>query len=401
MTKVSLGILKETKFPVEKRAPFGPGQCRKLKESGNYEVIVQPYSQRAFSDEEYQDQGLKLKDDLTECDFLFGIKEVNPDLILEGKTYFIFSHTIKKQPQNRIMLKEFMKRGCTLIDYECLRDISGQRILGFGYHAGLVGAYNGIRGYGLRYGLFDLKPAYRCKDFEEMKQHLSLVRLPPVKIIVTGNGRVAHGVVELLEELNIKKVSESAYLTREFSEPVFCKINYNTYYMHIGGKAFDKMHFHSNPQEYESDFMKFASVSDILITGHYWDEKSPKLFTIENMCEPDFKIKVIADITCDVNGSIPSTIRPSEIEKPFYGFNPFSQKETSPFEDKSVTVMAVDNLPCELPRDATQYFGNELSVKVLPLLLGEDPFQVLKNATLVKNGNLTSKYEYLSSYVNS
>lgn len=399
MKKVCLGLLRETKTPPEKRVAFTPEQCRSLMESGQYGVCVQPSPHRCYSDSEYADAGVCLREDLSACDFLFGIKEVKPEFILPRKRYFIFSHTIKKQPHNRAMLRAFMDKGCTLIDYECLRDISGQRILGFGFHAGLVGAYNGIRAYGLRYGLFDLKPAYLCRDYAEMKQQLACVKLPPVKIILTGDGRVAHGVVELLEELNIKKVGETAFLTREFFEPVFCKINYDTYYMHTGGRAFDKKHFREHPEEYVSDFMRFARVSDILITGHYWDSRSPVLFTRENMTDPGFKIKVIADITCDINGSIPSTIRASEIENPFYGYDPFTGRETPPFEERSVTVMAVDNLPCEIPRDASHYFGNELSVKVLPLLLGEDPFHVIEKATIVKEGRLTPAYAYLEDYV--
>lgn len=398
MKKICLGLLRETKFPPEKRVAFTPAQCHTLQASGQYDVWVQPYPNRCFSDAEYRKEGIELREDLSSCDYLFGIKEVQPEAILPGKTYFIFSHTIKKQPHNRRLLQTFIQKGCTLIDYECLRDISGQRILGFGFHAGLVGAYNAIRAYGLRYGIFDLKPAYQCRDYEEMKKYLAAVKLPPVKILITGDGRVAHGVVELLEELNIKKVGETAFLTREFFEPVFCKINYDTYYMHKGGRAFDKAHFREHSEEYVSDFFRFARVSDILITGHYWDARSPVLFTVEEMQNPDFKIKVVADITCDIGGSVPCTIRASEIEKPFYGFNPFTGKETPPFDEMSVTVMAVDNLPCEIPRDASHYFGNELSVKVLPLLLGEDPFRLIEKATIVKEGCLTPAYAYLEEY---
>lgn len=399
MKKIKLALLRETKEPPERRVPFTPEQCATLVGSGLYEVAVQSDPHRCFPDQEYAARGIPVVDQVEDYDYLFGIKEVKPQAILPGKHYFIFSHTIKKQPHNRLMLQTMIHKGCTLTDYECLRDISGQRILGFGFHAGLVGAYNGIRAYGQRYGLFDLKPAYQCVDYNEMRQQLARVKLPPVKIIVTGEGRVAHGVVELLEELNIKKVGEAAFLTREFFEPVFCKINYDTYYMHRGGRAFDKNHFRSHPSEYTSDFMRFARVSDILITGHYWDNRSPVLLTREEMQDPSFKVKIIADITCDIRGSLPSTIRASTIEQPFYGYNPFTDSETEPFHELSITVMAVDNLPCELPRDASQYFGNELSVKVLPLLLGEDPFHVLEKATIVRQGVLTPSYAYLKDYV--
>jgi hypothetical protein len=396
---LKIGIIREGKTPPDKRVPFSPAQCNELKKTELFDVKIQKSTVRAYADSEYADLGLEVKDNVSDCDILMGIKEVPVDLLEEKKTYFFFSHTIKKQPHNQKLIKALLEKKITMIDYECLRDVNGQRILGFGYYAGIVGTYNGLRAYGLRNKRFELKPAYLCFDYEELKQELKKVDLASgTKLLFTGTGRVGHGAINIMSELNIKKVDVDYYLTRNFNEPVYCQINYDRYYKPKNGGNFNKADFFANPQNYESDFLRFSKVTDIYFSCHYWDSKSPKFFTVDDMKRPDFKIKVIADITCDIDGSIPSTIRASTIENPIYGFNPHTNLESEPFDEQSVTIMAVDNLPCELPRDASEYFGSELFTKVMPLIHGDDPFKVLERATICREGQLMPAYEYLSDY---
>jgi len=395
---MKIGIIREGKIPADKRVPFTPSQCKAMQDSGRFDVIVQPSPVRAYSDDEYREAGVRVQEDLSQCDLLLGVKEVPVDMLLEGKHYMFFSHIIKKQPYNKKLIQAMVKKHITITDYECLRDIDGERVLGFGKYAGIVGAYNGLRGWGLRHGTFELKPAYQCFDYAEMKEELKKVKLPNIKIILTGSGRVGHGALEILEELNLKKVSPNDFLTGQYDEPVFSLLHYDTYYCHLEGKPFDKAEFRSHPERFESCFMDYAKVSELFISCHYWDESSPRFFTKNDMQHPDFKIELIADITCDIEGSIPSTIRASTVAEPFYGYNIKTGKEADAFDQDVITVMAVDNLPCELPRDASKYFGGELINKVMHLYLDGDPFKVIERATILNYGKLTSPYEYLTDF---
>lgn len=395
---MKLGIIREGKNPPDKRVPFTPSQCKKMQESGRFEIVVQPSPVRAYTDDEYREAGLEVSEDLSQCDLLLGVKEVPVDMLLEGKHYMFFSHVIKKQPYNRKLMKAMIAKHITLTDYECLRDVDGDRVLGFGKYAGIVGAYNGLRAWGLRYGTFELKPAYLCFDYAELKQELKKVKLPNIKIVLTGYGRVGHGAVEIMEELNVKKVSETDFLEHSYDEPVFTLLHYDAYYRHKGGKPFDRAEFRAHPEQFESNFLPYAQAAEFFISCHYWDSASPRFFTVEDMRSPEFRIKVIADITCDIEGSIPSTLRASTVSDPFYGFDPGTGTETAAFAENAVTVMAVDNLPCELPRDASKYFGGELIAKVMHLYLDGDPFKIIERATVLRYGKLTPPYEYLSDF---
>lgn len=395
---MKIGVIREGKIPADKRVPFTPSQCRKMQDSGRFEVIVQPSDVRAYTDDEYREAGVTVSEDLSQCDLLMGVKEVPVDMLMEGKHYMFFSHVIKKQPYNKKLMLGMVNKHITITDYECLRDVDGERVLGFGKYAGIVGAYNGLRAWGARYGTFELKPAYQCFDYNEMKEELKKVKLPNIKIILTGSGRVGHGALEILEELNIKKVSEKDFLEKQYDEPVFSLLHYDTYYCQKEGKPFDKIEFREHPERYESCFLQYAKEAELFLSCHYWDESSPRFFTREDMLSPDFKINVIADITCDINGSIPTTIRASSIADPFYGYDPKTGNETDAFNKDAVTVMAIDNLPCELPRDASKYFGNELINKVMHLYLDGDPFKVIERGTILRYGKLTPPFEYLSDF---
>ena len=395
---MKLGIIREGKTPPDKRVPFSPAQCAEIINKFDVNLVIQPSPIRAFTDEEYQKEGVTLQEDLSDCDVLMGVKEVNIKDLIDGKHYFFFSHTIKKQPYNANLLKAFLEKKIKITDYETLTHKEGGRILGFGRYAGIVGAYNGLLAWGKRNGSFDLKPANQCKDFEEIKIELKKVVLGDAKIVLTGGGRVAQGAVEVMEEVNIQKVTSSDFIFQEFPTPVYAQLHCNNLYKSKTGKEFDLKDFFTNPTEYKSRFKKFTERADIFISCHYWDNKSEILFTEKDTQNEKFNLKVIADITCDIKGSVPTTIRPSTIDNPIYGYNTESGEEGAPFSPSNITIMAVDNLPCELPRDASIDFGNALIENIIPALTIDDSTNIIDRASITKNGKLNTGYEYLEDY---
>lgn len=398
--KIKVGILKETKTPPDRRVAVAPNQAIELLDKfPNVDLFFQPSDLRCYSDDEYKALGLNLKQDLSDCDILIGVKEVKIDTLIANKKYLFFSHTAKEQPYNRALLQTILKKNITLIDYEYLTDEKNVRLVAFGHWAGLVGAYNGLIGFGKRTGLFSLKPAHDCHDLKEMFAQVEKIKLPPVKILITGGGRVAHGAMETLAPLNLKKVTPDEFLNKTFDEAVFCQIDPWDYVRRKDGEKFDLQNFFYFPDEYESTFLPYTKVTDVFIACHFWDEKSPVFMTKDDMKADDFKMQVIADVSCDVAGPIPSTIRPSTIAEPFYGYNTKLEKEAEPFDKNNITVMAVDNLPGELPRDASVDFGKGLIEKVYPSLFGDDNDEIIKRATIAKDGKLTEKFAYLQDYV--
>jgi saccharopine dehydrogenase (NAD+, L-lysine forming) len=402
MEHVRIGLLREGKNPPDKRVAFTPRQVEEILQRFPHVLIeCQPSASRSFSDEEYSEVGAQIKEDLSDCDILMGVKEVPVDALIPNKTYLFFSHTIKKQPYNRNLLREILKKNIRLIDYETLRDWQGNRLVAFGRYAGIVGAYNALWTFGQRYKTFSLRRAFACFDVNDLKLELRKVLLPPVKIVLTGAGRVSRGAMETLDGAGIRKVSPEAFLNEKFTEAVYVQINSGAYHVRKEGGHFNREEFHTDPQRYRSVFFKYAKVADILIAGAYWNPKAPVLFTREEMRETDFRIKIIADITCDIEGSIPSTKRPSTITDPLYDYDPESDKTAPPFSnDNHVTVMAIDNLPCELPRSSSEEFGRDLIDFVVRPLVIADTEGIIARATITKNGKLTQAFRYLEDYVN-
>ncbi len=399
MLKIGL-IREEGKVPADKRVVFTPQQCLDvMDEFKNVEIIVQPSNDRSYSDSEYKDHGVKVDENIADCDILFGIKEVPTENLIQSKKYLFFSHTIKKQPKNKNLLMAILAKQIQLIDYECLIDKEGHRVIGFGRFAGIVGAYNGIRAYGLKYELYQLKPAWQCRDKMELEEEMKRVKLPNIKIILTGGGRVSNGASEVLGALKIKKVTPYEILNFSFREPVYAQLHSKDYHTPKNGGAWNDEEFYADPSNFDSSFYKFLPVCDILMHATYWDPKAPKLFSSEQMRLPDFRISVIADITCDIDGSIPSTHRASTIQAPVYGYNPVTEEEDVPFSKNTIAVMAVDNLPCELPRDASEAFGKHLLERVLPSLLLDDSNGLIERASIAKDGKLMPRFDYLSDYV--
>jgi len=396
---LKLGILREEKNPHDKRVAFTPEQCTYVNNNfGSLEVIVQPSEWRSYTNEEYLSEGVKMQEDISDCDILLGIKEVPKNVLINNKIYLFFSHTIKKQPHNKELLQAILKKNIQLIDYECLTDSNLNRVIGFGYFAGIVGAYNALLAYGNKYKLFDLKPAHLCYDKNELKEELRKVKLTNVKIIVTGNGRVANGAVELLGILNIRRITSYEFTHYSFREPTYVQLHSPNYNEAKDGTPWNTDDFYKHPEKFRSTFGKYTKDCDLLIHCSFWDPRAPILFTKKAMHSPDFRISVIADVTCDINGSIPSTIRSSTIEDKFYGYNPITESIDDPLSKDTITVMAVDNLPCELPRNASENFGKELIDKVLPSLLIKDDEGLIDRGSITKNGMLMPRFQYLHDY---
>jgi alanine dehydrogenase len=331
---------------------------------------------------------------------LLGVKEVPKEQLISDKMYFYFSHTIKEQSYNRELLQKMVQKNITMVDYEVLKDKNNKRLIGFGRYAGIVGAYNALLTYGLKSGKFFLKAANKCSGINEVYKELNKIKLSAEKIILTGNGRVANGAIEILRKANIREVSKEDFIAKTFNESVFFRLNTMDYNERIDGALSDKYDFYNNPEKYQSSFMNYTKHADIFITGHFYGAGSPYLFTKEDAKSDDFNLQVVADISCDIDGPVASTIRSSTVTIPIYGYNPVTEKEDDFRKNGVIAVMAVDNLPCELPKEASEYFGNEFINKIFPYLIGEDPDRVLERATICKDGYLTSYFEYLKDYLN-
>ena len=399
--QLQIGIIKETKNPPDKRVPIIPSQIETIQNRfSNVKVCVEPSDLRCYKDKEYINLNVDMNSKMEDCDILMGVKEVKIDKLIPNKTYTFFSHVAKKQPYNRELLRAVLDKNITLIDYEYLTRPDGTRIVAFGRWAGIVGAYNALRARGDRTNNFKLKPAHEYHDMVEMFEGLKKISLKPKKILITGGGRVANGAMETLNVLNLRKVTPDEFLKQNFDEPVVCQIEPMHYVQRKDGQPFDMNHFFGNPAEYESIFKQFTEVTDIFIACHFWDNKSPKFIEKEDYMNPKFNISVIADVSCDIDGPIASTKRASTIAEPFYDYNPEKGIEEPAFTSPAnITVMAVDNLPGELPRDASRDFGNDLIERALPALLIDDNDGIIERATIAKNGKLTPKYTYLQDYV--
>ncbi|GAB1447913.1 MAG: NAD(P)-dependent oxidoreductase [Bacteroidia bacterium] len=397
---ISIGVIREGKKPYDKRTPLTPAQCVSVMQFfPGTKVVVQPSGHRCFKDEEYAALGIELNEDLSACSILLGVKEVPVDQLLPNKTYLFFSHTIKKQAHNRNLLREILKQNIRLVDYETLVWEAGNRIIGFGRFAGIVGSHYALLMWGRKHGLYSLKAAHECRDMAEMLAQYEGMNLPPMRIVLCGDGRVGHGALELLRKLKVHQVSQEEFLYHDYNEAIYVHLRSEDYYAHRDGRFWDKSDFYKHPEDYESVFKPFYQKADIMINGVFWKDGIAPFFTHEEMKGADFRIKVISDITCDIPGPLPCTLRSTVIGNPFYGYNPMLEKEVEPFLPNVIDMQTVANLPCELPVDASMEFGEQLIRHVLPSLLVEDSEHIIANATIAQDGKLTEKFKYLEDFV--
>lgn len=397
---MKFGIIKERKNPPDRRVVFSPQKLHQLQEQfSDAKVKVESSDIRVFSDEQYKNAGFEVSNDVSDCDVMIGVKEVPIEALIPEKKYFFFSHTIKKQPYNRKLLLAILDKNIELYDHEVITEDNGNRLIGFGRYAGIVGAYNGFRAWGLKHESFQLPKAEKASDQQALIRELNGITLPSIKILLTGSGKVARGAKEMLDAMNIRSVSVEDYLAKDFNESVYCLVDVLDYNKRKDGTVINNGDFYNHPKEYESDFMRFAKVTDYYIAGHFYGDGSPFLFTREDAKSSDFKIKLVADVSCDIDGPVASTLRSSTIADPIYGYDPQTESEVDFKDEKSITVMAVDNLPCELPKDASEGFGELFLEHVIPAFFNNDKDGVLARAKMTENGKLTERYSYLQDFV--
>ena len=397
---MKFALIKERKNPPDRRVVLSPEACQKVIETySDAEIVVEPSDQRVFPDDYYSKIGISVKNDISDADVLLGVKEVPIDALIPNKKYFFFSHTIKKQAYNRKLLKAILDKHIELYDHETIVNEKMFRLIGFGYYAGVVGTYNGMRTYGLKYGTFELPKASDLLNRDVLHDELDKITLPAVKIVLTGKGRVGSGAKEILDHMKIKEVSVDEYLNNEFNEAVYVNIDVLDYNEREDGRSLDEFDFFDHAEEYRSTFMKFAAVSDLFIAGHFYGDGAPLLISKEDARSKEFKIKIVADISCDVNGPVASTIRSSTIEDPIYGYDPQTGSEIDYMDDNAIVVMAVDNLPCELPDNASRGFGFMFLEHVFPAFFNGDKDGILERAKMTEKGKLTDRFSYLQDYV--
>ena len=405
-----IAIIRESRSD-DRRAPLVPAHIKELLSTfSDLSISVQPSEHRCFSDQEYEEQGAIITEDLSACNLVLGVKEIEPDLLIPLKSYMFFSHTSKIQPDNsaaaqgtpgmdkKELLKEILKKKITLIDYENIRDDLSRRYLGFGRFAGIVGCYNSLNLYLETLGQQPMPRAHELNSYEKLKNNIDKRDFGNARIIITGDGRVARGSLEFLKFTNIQKVLPDEYLQYSNSSAIFCNLPTSVYVSNKDGNVFDLQHFINSPEMYISVIDKYMPSTSMLISSHYWDPKSPRLFEKKDI-EKYNNLKVIGDITCDVNGSIPTTSRPSTIIDPYYYIDRTTLQEINQ-HNQALAIMAVDNLPSELPKDSSKEFGDGIVKEVLPYILEKDDGRI-KRATITKNGYFLPSYKYLTNYINT
>ena len=408
---ITLAVLKEARVD-ENRTPFSPAQISNLlNKLPNLKIIVQSSNRRCFNDDDYLKAGAQITNDLRSADIIFGVKEIDISTLIKDKTYLFFSHTSKVRQYigqvivdkaiiyKKELLKEVIKKNITLIDYENVRDVSGEgyRYLGFGRFAGIIGTYNTLNLYLKLYNKQPLPRAFEINNYEQIKKLINKQNFNKLKILLTGSGRASKGAMEMLKHANIRQVSANDYLNKKYDEAVFSNISPTKHVERKDGKVSSDQDYILNPHEYTSKVKNYLFDTDIFIACHYWDSKLPKLFSPKQTKE--FKsLKIIGDVTCDINGSVPTTIRSTSIAKPYYSINTISMKEIK-LGNKDIAVMAVDNLPSELPREASEEFGNSVISEILPYLIDEDDGRI-DRATTASNGKFFPKFSYLNNFIN-
>ena len=397
---MKFAVIQERKSPPDRRVVLDPKSCKNLLSTfPSAELIIESSPIRAFSDMDYSSAGLEVVADVSAAEVLIGVKEVPIEALIPNKSYFFFSHTIKKQPYNRKLLQAILDKNITLYDHETLVNESNHRLIGFGYYAGVVGAYNGLRALGLKLNCYELPKATDLNDRAALNAQLDLLTIPNVKIVLTGSGRVGQGAKEILDHLNIKKVSVDQFLNNSFKKAVYVQLDVLDYCKRQDGTTLGKKDFFNYPEAYQSTFDRFTSVADFFIAGHFYGKGAPAFFTREQAKSPRFNLKVVADISCDIDGPVACTIRPSTIDKPIYGYDAETETEVNFSNASAIAVMAVDNLPCELPKDASEGFGHTFVEKIIPAFFNQDAFGVLKRSKMTENGKLTDAFSYLQAYI--
>lgn len=398
---MKIALIKETKIPVDNRVALSPKQVAELNKSfSQHEIVVQASGIRAFLDDEYRAEGVRVVENVEDCDVLFGIKEAKIKSLIPDKHYFFFGHIAKMQEYNRPLLQAFMQKHITFCDYEYLVDANNIRVCAFGWWAGVVGVYYTLRGYGLKHELYELPKPDRRFTLTQLLESLKSVPLPRVKLLVTGAGRVSQGAQHVLESIGAHKMAEEEYLSDvPIDKLSYCVADVDRLVRRKDGAAFSWNDFTHNAKEYESDFMRWAKKTDVLVCAHFWGPEAPVYLSEEDLRSKDMHIRMIGDVTCDIKGSIKSTVRPATHDDPYYDYNPMTEQDEPAFSSpNNISVMAVDTCPNALAMDTSAYFGEMLTKHVFePLLKGEHS-DVIDRSMILKDGVLTPRFDYLTDF---
>ncbi|KAI9193475.1 Saccharopine dehydrogenase-domain-containing protein [Polychytrium aggregatum] len=420
----TLAIRREDKNRWERRVPLVPQDIARLVKEHNAKVIVQPSTRRVYTDDQFADAGAIISEDLSAADIVLGVKEVPLDQLLPGKDYMFFSHTFKGQKHNMPMLQDILDKKIRLIDYELLTDDHNRRLVFFGRFAGYAGMIDGLHALGQRLlGLGFATPflnigmsyVYRCladARLEVTRSGQSIMddglpkQLGPLTFVFTGNGNVTKGALHVFKCLphewvspdDLKDLVESGNYSRH--KVYLTQVQAKDYLVRKDGQAFDNAHYKMHPEEYDSVFHeKIAPYTSMLINGIFWDLKYPRLMTIEQTeklaRENRLRMLAIADISCDINGSLEFMSHASTIDHPFFMYDPIEKKSHHEVEGDGMIIMSIDNLPTEMPLEASAYFSDSLLPFVKELILGNVDHAVLNRATIARDGSLFARHTQL------
>ena len=427
-----LGIRREDKNKWEKRVPITPEHLREMKNNHNIESIVQKSPIRVFTDKEYEKKGIKVRDDLNICPVIFGVKEMPLSFFEENKTYVFFSHIIKGQKYNMPMLKEMIDKKCSLIDYEKITDEKGRRLVFFGRYAGLAGMTDTLWAFGQKLDIkgiktpfSDIKQTIKYDNLEKLKKHLLTIaekiekkglneKITPLVVGFTGYGNVSKGAQEIIDCLPIREIrpSQLEEIEDNYENNLVYKVVFkeNDIVEPIDDEEFDLEKYYHNPELFRPIFTKYIPHISILMNCIYWDERYPKLITkkyLKKQYFDEMKLQIVGDISVDVGGAIEFTEKVTSPDQPVFIYNPNKNSISDGVKGDGIAVMAVDNLPCELPRESSEVFSDSL-LPFIPYIVKADynksydkidlPDKI-KKALILHKGKLTPDYEYINKFL--
>ncbi len=432
-----IGIRREDKNEWERRVPLIPGDLGSLQRDQGMQFLVQPSPIRVFPDQEYQEAGAILQEDLSDAGIVLAVKEVPPDFLEEKKTYLFFSHTIKGQAYNMPLLQRVLDLKATLIDYERITDEQNRRLIFFSVHAGYAGTIETLRAWGLRMRhegvatpLADIKPAYEYQDLADAMAHVKEIgdRIDvgglgdygkPLIIGIAGYGNVSRGSQELLECLPVTEIQtgdlEQAAGAGLADIGPLAKVVFHEEDMvepRASEAQFVLQDYYQHPDNYRGVFSRHLPHLDVLLNTIYWEGRYPRLVTRKwaksaYAADKQPRLRVIGDISCDIAGGIELTVTATMPDEPCYVVDPESMQITPGVDGRGPVIMAVDNLPCELPREASVSFSRALR-DMMPDLAQADfssGFETLilpaylKKAVIAHRGELTPTYRYLRGFL--
>jgi len=428
-----IGVRREDKNKWERRVPLIPEHIKKLKEEHDIETIVQPSQIRAFSNQDYLNSGAKIDEDLSKSPVVFAVKEIPMHLFQPGKTYAFFAHVIKGQEYNMPMLKKMMELGCNLIDYEKITDERGRRLVFFGRYAGLAGMFDTLWAFGKRMKnrgfktpFDEIKEAINYRDLDDIKDHIKTLgeeiseegltdEICPMVVGFAGYGNVSKGAQEILDMLPVEEIEPDKIesIRNDYSNKVIYKVVFKEEHMvkpKLSDSDFNLQEYYNKPELYEPIFEKYVPYLTILMNCIYWEKRYPRLITkeyVEKNYNDDMKLQIVGDISVDVNGAIEFTEKTTNSGNPVFVYNPITKKVKDGCSGEGIAVMAVDNLPCEIPRESSSYFGDTL-LRFIPSIAKAD-FSVdfdeldlppeIKRAVILYHGKLTPNFEYINKFL--